>query len=592
MKKQICCLLAILLVGVSLSGCKKNPDTSGTSSETSSETSGDNTSSSADTLITLQNMPDFSGDMVSASVYGDILKLDDITPGLDTYSMNTTLYSLAEQKILGQISLPDAAWSTGCLDEGFYAVSLMDREYILYDSQCKETLRQRPDDSGKLWAFASVSPDGKYLAYGVAETAEIYLYSISDGTQKKMGSFSGYIETVGFSDGCFFLRDGYGGLIKIDPAKDGIETPYADRRLNFITPYFGLYKTEINFLIMSPNQTSPQFSAFASVDEIPAAAGKLGFVTIASEIENDILHIYQVNEAEKFAVKVPGIVQQVLYDDERLVIVAKEKDSEQLAVFLHNGQSAETSPMVFYDTDKMPPFGESEIPDGTESTPSKPESDVSHGSVSSDNESGDPSKEKVMIKGVPVIAQMPDYPTGCESVSAVMALQFAGETISVDNFIDHYLEKSSNFYYADGVRYGPNPYEVFIGNPRSRSAFGCMAPVIEKALVKYYASDEAVENTTGMSMEALCRNYIDNGIPVMVWTSIKMLEPRYTSRWTLPNGDEYTWLANEHCMVLIGYDHNYYYFNDPYTGKEVKYNKNLSENRYEAFGKQSLVIKK
>ena len=29
-----------------------------------------------------------------------------------------------------------------------------------------------------------------------------------------------------------------------------------------------------------------------------------------------------------------------------------------------------------------------------------------------------------------------DYPTGCESVSAVMALQYAGVDITVDTFID------------------------------------------------------------------------------------------------------------------------------------------------------------
>ena len=45
-------------------------------------------------------------------------------------------------------------------------------------------------------------------------------------------------------------------------------------------------------------------------------------------------------------------------------------------------------------------------------------------------------------------------------------------------------------------------------------------------------------------------------------------------------------------MLLIGYDQDNYYFNDPYTGQEVKYGKSLSQKRYDAFGKQSLVINK
>ncbi|MBR5524375.1 MAG: C39 family peptidase [Clostridia bacterium] len=32
---------------------------------------------------------------------------------------------------------------------------------------------------------------------------------------------------------------------------------------------------------------------------------------------------------------------------------------------------------------------------------------------------------------VPLIAQKPEFPTGCESVSAVMALRYFGETIRV-----------------------------------------------------------------------------------------------------------------------------------------------------------------
>ena len=40
---------------------------------------------------------------------------------------------------------------------------------------------------------------------------------------------------------------------------------------------------------------------------------------------------------------------------------------------------------------------------------------------------------------VPYIDQSKRYPTGCESVSTVMALQYAGVNISVDKFIDNYL---------------------------------------------------------------------------------------------------------------------------------------------------------
>lgn len=196
------------------------------------------------------------------------------------------------------------------------------------------------------------------------------------------------------------------------------------------------------------------------------------------------------------------------------------------------------------------------------------------------------------IRGVPKLSQLPDYPTGCESVSAVMLLQYSGNNISVDTFIDKYLSKSDDFYHKNGVCYGPNPCVYFIGNPRKETSYGCMAPVIENAFLSYFDSDEQVCNTSGTPLPQLCADYICKGIPVMVWTSMKMEAPRPGSTWHLEDGSEYQWLANEHCMVLVGYDETYYYFNDPYKGSEVRYKKEITEQRYAAFEMQSLTLLK
>ena len=48
--------------------------------------------------------------------------------------------------------------------------------------------------------------------------------------------------------------------------------------------------------------------------------------------------------------------------------------------------------------------------------------------------------EKQLIK-VPYLSQSPRYPTGCESVSSVMLLQHLGYEITVDEWIEHYLEQ-------------------------------------------------------------------------------------------------------------------------------------------------------
>ena len=60
---------------------------------------------------------------------------------------------------------------------------------------------------------------------------------------------------------------------------------------------------------------------------------------------------------------------------------------------------------------------------------------------------------------VPYLDQSEAYPTGCESVSTVMLLQYLGYDISVDTFIEQYLEKE-NFEEREGVWYGPDQERV------------------------------------------------------------------------------------------------------------------------------------
>ena len=51
-----------------------------------------------------------------------------------------------------------------------------------------------------------------------------------------------------------------------------------------------------------------------------------------------------------------------------------------------------------------------------------------------------PEAPKKRIIDAPYIYQNVDYPNGCESVSAVMALRYFGIDMTVDDFIDNYLD--------------------------------------------------------------------------------------------------------------------------------------------------------
>lgn len=184
---------------------------------------------------------------------------------------------------------------------------------------------------------------------------------------------------------------------------------------------------------------------------------------------------------------------------------------------------------------------------------------------------------------VPYIDQSIKYPTGCESVSAVMLLQYLGYEMSVDEFIADYLEMK-DFEEKEGQLYGADPNLYFCGSPYDKDSFGCYAPVICKALEKVLGQDYGVINETNTSMEDLIEKYIDRGMPVVFWACINMREPIVGPQWRLfDSGDTFTWISNEHCMLLVGYDEEGYYFNDPHENRGlIRYDKELVEDRHKA----------
>ncbi len=195
-----------------------------------------------------------------------------------------------------------------------------------------------------------------------------------------------------------------------------------------------------------------------------------------------------------------------------------------------------------------------------------------------------------MLVAAPALCQYPDFPTGCEAVTAVMALQYAGESTSPAAFIDNHLTCDDMFYRQRLVLYGPDPYGVFVGDPRTESSYGCMAPVIEAALTRYFQGEQRVTNTTGTDMPTLCRRYIDKGIPVILWATSDMSPVKTGGRWRLEDGRRFTWPSGEHCLLLVGYNEESYFFNDPKYGLTLPYPIAVTQQRYADMGQQSLVV--
>ena len=507
-------------------------------------------------------------ELVKVSCLGSVAKIDIVTPGLDTCSMPVALYDLKNNELLSQTELSEGAWITGQTEKGFYAVEQSKKTLYIYDKKGNKKTEKSFSDAGEWSPVCAVSEDEKYFIYADSKSGTVYYIDLGTDEKKTLSEGVYLRESLGFHGGIMYAVGMENEIYALDIADKSLRTEISDKRLNTFSPFYSLGTTEYSFIVASKSGIS--YVPFERVDELAAGIGEEGFTTTVSETEGDRLRIYNLKDKTVAGATLNDRVESLCYTgDGRLLIVAGSSMEKKHRLYMCRTRDLSASPLTVNSSD---------IPEKAEPKVTVPAAKKSE-------------KAKI-IENVPVLSQFPDFPTGCESVSAVTVLQFYKEDISAARFIDNYLPKSAEFFYDGFKRQGPSPYEYFIGNPRTAASYGCMAPVIERALCDYFGDSERVKNTTGTELDELCREYIDNGIPVITWATINMLETNPTNSWYLSDGTRFTWPGNEHCLVLIGYDEDNYYFNDPYAGKTVKYEKEKVEDRHAELGRQSVVILK
>ena len=80
----------------------------------------------------------------------------------------------------------------------------------------------------------------------------------------------------------------------------------------------------------------------------------------------------------------------------------------------------------------------------------------------------------------------------------------------------------------------------------------------------------------------------------MYWASIDLKPTIVGPEWKLfENGEIFTWISNEHCMLLVGYDEDKLYFNDPWHNHgTIGYDKELVVKRHKEQYQMAVGIKR
>lgn len=221
------------------------------------------------------------------------------------------------------------------------------------------------------------------------------------------------------------------------------------------------------------------------------------------------------------------------------------------------------------------------------------------------------------IENVPFINQFNlGYPTGCEAVAATMAARYSGYNVSSATIIantptdtkgkrqetitkevkEEVLNEETGEIETiintteETVWIGENPFKYFVGHPskgKSSGSYGCFAGPIVTALRN---SGISCTNISGCSTDTVF-DYIKKGKPVIVWCRANAADLTTGVKWQYPDGSgEFLELVGEHCAVLIGFDEDYVYLNDPAVGKDVKQPKNKFISNWQKLYSQAIII--
>ena len=188
---------------------------------------------------------------------------------------------------------------------------------------------------------------------------------------------------------------------------------------------------------------------------------------------------------------------------------------------------------------------------------------------------------------VEYISQLPELPTGCEITSLAEVLNYLGYQVDKEYLAENDLKK------LDGLDGSFNNY--FIGSPWEEDGWGCFAPAITDAANKYLTSIKSSKkayNITGSTLSKLFME-LQNGNPVIVWTSTKLDERTLFDNIEMNDNTTFKWPENEHCVVLTGYNLNSpqtVTVADPLAGVVDRAYSQFNS-RYNELGKRAVVIK-
>ncbi|MUG86919.1 hypothetical protein GNP92_11260 [Paenibacillus timonensis] len=187
----------------------------------------------------------------------------------------------------------------------------------------------------------------------------------------------------------------------------------------------------------------------------------------------------------------------------------------------------------------------------------------------------------------PLIKQLPELYNGCEITSLAMLLQFHGIDKNKMELVGE-MKKDPTPMKIDAngnITYWGDPNLGFVGDiTGNQKGYSIYHSALLHVLKNYIPTTVDLTNKTFDTLE----QQMAQGVPIIAWTTIAYVEPSQWVIWDSPTGPVRATFS-VHSVLLVGYDEQYVYVNDPLSGvKGHKVDKQQFIRSWEAFGKQAL----
>lgn len=190
----------------------------------------------------------------------------------------------------------------------------------------------------------------------------------------------------------------------------------------------------------------------------------------------------------------------------------------------------------------------------------------------------------------PIVSQFPDYRNGCELASLDMLLRYMGFDVAMASLVAT-VPRAAGAYTlaADGaIRSWGDPADGFVGSVRGDGpGFGVYHAPIARLLAHYLG--RSALDLTGRPFAAVL-HAVAQGRPVIAWTTVTFSVPQHWLEWDSPQGRVRATM-NEHAVLLVGYDANDVFVNNPFDGEADQAVPRMQfERSWIAMGRQAVTV--